>query len=64
MGSIVQIFRAVGAFFEWLTGRNAARNRPDVVAGVEAKKEQAAVDTTNRAVAKRDTNEIRNELAE
>lgn len=58
------IFSAIAQLFRLLAGRQEAKNQPDVRAAAKAK---AAVQESNRiesAVAKRDTNETRNILAE
>lgn len=64
MGAVTAIADAVSKFFGWMTGRNAAKNAADVKAAATAQSAVSADDKTNNAIAKKDTDEIRNELAE
>lgn len=64
-GSIITaIGGAISSVFNYLTGRSAAKNAPDVKAGAIAASEQAQVDRSTKAVADGDVKEIERELAE
>lgn len=64
IGLIKNFFGAVGSIFGWARGRDAEENGPDMKAAAEARQEVQAADVTNQAIAKRDVDEIRRELAE
>jgi predicted TPR repeat methyltransferase len=64
IGLIKNLFGAVGSIFGWARGRDADENAPDIKAAAEARQEVRAVDATNKAIAKKDVDEIRRELAE
>jgi len=57
-------FSAVKEIFSWASGRSALKNAANVQAAAVAQNETNANSTTNTAIAKKDTNEIREEIAE
>ena len=64
MNPISAIADAISSIFKWMTGRNATKNTTAAIAAKNAENEQAAKDKTNQAIANKDTDEIRKELAE
>lgn len=61
---ISSICSAIGNVFAWATGRSALKNAPDMKAAQKAQDEANAKAKTNEAIAKKDTDEIRKELAD
>lgn len=64
MSFITPIFTAITSFFNWATGRSAAKNAPAVVAAKKGQEDADSEAKTADAVQRKDTNEIRNEIAE
>lgn len=64
MNSVTAIFSAIAEFFGWRKQRDANLNAADVKTAEKGKDEAKSEAKTADAIAKKDTNEIRNELAE
>jgi hypothetical protein len=64
MNFVTAALSAVSSFFGWLTGRSTLNNAADVKAAQKAQDEANAKGKTADAIAKKDTNEIRNEIAD
>jgi hypothetical protein len=58
------IFTAITGIFNYIVGRSNAKNAADVKAAQKGKDEVMQVDKTNKAIEKRDTKEMQNELSE
>jgi hypothetical protein len=58
------LFDAIASIFKWMTGRNATKNAAPIVQAATAQKAVNAQAATANAIAKKDTNEIRNEISE
>lgn len=61
-GAVGPLIAAVGSVFNYLTGRSAANNQPDVVNNDVAKKDADDDDQTNTDVINADSNSTRNDL--
>jgi len=61
---ITAAFSAVKEIFSWASGRSALKNAANVQAAAAAQNETDANSATNAAIAKKNTNEIREEIAE
>jgi hypothetical protein len=55
---------AIANVFGWISNRSALKNSPDVKAAEKAQREVDMIDRTNKAILKRDIDEIRKELSE
>ncbi len=64
MNFIGPIFTFLANLVGWGKQREGLRNAPDVKAAAEAQDEQNAQDRTRKAIAQKDINEERRELAE
>ena len=64
MGFLSGIFSAIAGVFNYIVGRSNANNATDVKTAQKGKDEADQVDKTNKAIEKRDTKEIQNELSE
>jgi hypothetical protein len=62
--TLTSAFQAIAGYFGWAKQRDAEKNAPDVKAAAVARQEQQQVDQTNKAVAQKDAEQIRKELAE
>jgi len=58
------IISAVSNVFGWALNRSALKNSPDMMAAEKARREADMIDRTNKAILKKDVDEIRKELAE
>lgn len=63
MGWISGIFTAITSVFNYIVGRNNAKNAADVKTAKIGEEEAKEVDKTNDALEKRDVKEIQNELS-
>lgn len=64
MNFLTGLLSAIGKLLGFLKSRSDAHNAPDVKAAAKAQAEVDAVNQTEQVVAKKDTNETRNQLAE
>jgi hypothetical protein len=64
MGFLSGIFTAITGVFNYIVGRSNANNAADVKSAQKGKDEVVQVDKTNKAIEKRDTKEMQNELSE
>ena len=59
-----KILDLLAGYFGYAKSRSEARNAADVKTAAVASQEAAQVDKTNKAIAAKDTDEIRKELSE
>lgn len=64
MNTVGAIFDCVASFFKWATGRNTVKNAANVQAAAQGQSDANAIAKTNDAIERKDTDEIRKELAE
>ena len=64
MGFLSGVFSAIAGIFNYIVGRSNANNAADVKTAQKGKDEADQVDKTNKAIEKRCTKEIQNELSE
>ena len=64
MGFLSGVFSAIAGIFNYIVGRSNANNAADVKTAQKGKDEADQVDKTNKAIEKRGTKEIQNELSE
>lgn len=64
MNIVSAIATAIGNIFGWLTNRSTLRNTTSVVAAKQGQADANEIAKTNNAIEKKDTDEIRKELAE
>jgi hypothetical protein len=64
MGFLSGVFSAIAGIFNYIVGRSNANNAADVKTAQKGKDEADQVDKTNKAIEKRDTKEMQNELSE
>ena len=64
MNFITALFGAISNVFGWLKGRSDLKNAPDVKDAQKAQDQADANAAINEAITKKDTNEIRKDLAE
>ena len=55
---------AVSKFFGWANQRDAEENSPAMQAGAQSARSQRDEDATNRAIAQKDVDQVRKDLAD
>jgi len=64
MNIFSSIISAISNIFGWALNRSTLKNSPDVKAAEKAQREVDMIDRTNKAILKKDIDEIRKELSE
>lgn len=64
MNPISAIGSAIAAVFNWMTGRNATKNAANVQAAKQGQSDADAITKTENAIERKDTDEVRREIAE
>ncbi len=64
MGTVSAIADAIASVFKWMTGRGAVKNAANIQAAKQGQSDANVIAKTNNAIERKDTDEIRKELAE
>lgn len=63
MNFVSAIFSAISSVFSWLKSRSDLNNQEKITKAKENVEEEQAKDSINKAIAERDTDEIRKQLS-